>query len=79
MSDKKRQPEEFGLEQNFARLEKTLELLESDELSLEEAFLAYSEGMGILKQCNEQIDRVEKQVWRLNESGQPEEFDNGEQ
>ena len=56
-----------------------MELLESDDLSLEEAFRAYSEGMGILKQCNEQIDRVEKQVLKLNEAGQLEEFDNGEQ
>ena len=79
MSDEKKQSEELGLEQNFARLEQTLELLESDDLSLEDAFRAYSEGMGILKQCNEQIDRVEKQVLKLNEAGQLEEFDNGEQ
>ena len=30
MSDEKKQSEELGLEQNFARLEQTLELLESD-------------------------------------------------
>ena len=75
MSDEKKQSEELGLEQNFARLEQTLELLESDDLSLEEAFRAYSEGMGILKQCNEQIDRVEKQVQILNADGQVTDWD----
>lgn len=71
--------EEFSLEENFARLEETIDKLDSDELPLEEAFRAYSEGMAILKQCNDQIDRVEKQVLKLTEEGQLEEFDNGKQ
>ncbi len=69
--------ETYSLEENFSRLESTMELLEREDLPLEEAFQAYSEGMAILKQCNDQIDRVEKQVLKLNEDGQLEEFDNG--
>lgn len=69
--------ENCSLEENFVRLENTMELLEREDLPLEEAFRAYSEGMAVLKQCNEQIDRVEKQVLKLNEDGQLEEFDNG--
>lgn len=79
MSEEKKKTEEFGLEENFARLEETIERLESDDISLEDAFRAYSTGMGILKLCNDQIDRVEKQVLKLNEEGQLEELDNGEQ
>lgn len=71
--------EDFSLEENFSRLEETIERLDSDELPLEEAFRAYSDGMAILKQCNDQIDRVEKQVLKLTEEGQLEEFDNGKQ
>lgn len=71
--------ENFSLEENFARLEETIDLLENDELPLEEAFRAYSDGMAILKQCNDRIDRVEKQVLKLSEGGQLEELDNGEQ
>ena len=67
----------YTLEENFTRLENTMERLEREDIPLEEAFQAYSEGMAILKQCNEQIDRVEKQVLKLSESGQLEEFDNG--
>ncbi len=70
---------EFSLEENFARLEETIEQLERDDISLEDAFRAYSEGMGILKTCSGQIDRVEKQVLKLNEEGQPEVFAYGEQ
>lgn len=72
-----KEQETYSLEENFARLESTMELLEQEDISLEEAFQAYSRGMAILKQCNDQIDRVEKQVLKLNENGQLEEFDNG--
>lgn len=79
MSEENVRAEEFSLEENFARLEETIEQLEDDDISLEDAFRAYSEGMTILKQCNDQIDRVEKQVLKLNEEGHLEEFENGEQ
>lgn len=69
--------ETYSLEENFSRLEDTMERLEREDISLEEAFRAYSDGMAILKQCNDQIDRVEKQVLKLNENGQLEEFEDG--
>ena len=74
MSEEARQ---FSLEENFVRLEETIGLLERDDISLEEAFRAYSEGMAVLKQCNDQIDKVEKQVLKLTEEGQLEEFGDG--
>lgn len=74
MSEETRQP---GLEENFARLEEIIAKLEDDDIPLEEAFQAYSQGMTVLKQCNDQIDRVEKQVLKLTEEGQLEEFGNG--
>ncbi len=70
---------ELSLEENFAGLEEIIEKLESDDLPLEEAFMAYSDGMRLLKVCNDQIDRVEKQVLKLTEEGQLEAFENGEQ
>lgn len=71
MSEEKK---EFSLEENFTRLEETIEKLEAEEISLEEAFQAYSTGMSILKECNEQIDRVEKKVLKLSEQGVLEEL-----
>ena len=64
MSEKK-----MTIEENFAKLEQTLELLESEEVSLEAAFAAYTVGMKLLKICNDQIDKVEKQVLKLSEDG----------
>lgn len=70
---------EFSLEENFTRLEELIESLERDDIPLEEAFRAYNEGMTVLKKCNDQIDRVEKQVLKLNGEGQLEEFESGYQ
>lgn len=76
MAGKKKSEEQTALtlEQNFEKLEGTIELLEDENLSLEEAFAAYSEGMTLLKLCNEQIDRVEKKVLKLAEDGGLEEL-----
>ncbi len=68
----------YTLEENLKRLEDTIGILEKEDIPLEEAFRAYSAGMEILKQCSGQIDRVEKQVLKLNEEGILEEFDNGD-
>ncbi len=64
----------MSLELKFAQLEETLEKLEQDELSLEESFAAYAKGMELLKQCNEEIGKVEKKVLVLSEEGNLEEF-----
>jgi len=58
------------LEDKFAKLEETVEKLESEDISLEDSFRIYKEGMELLKQCNEEIDKVEKQVMQLNEAGE---------
>ena len=47
--------QELSLEENFARLEEMIEKLREDDLPLEEAFRAYSQGMAILKQCDGQM------------------------
>ena len=68
---------ELSLEENFSRLEELIDLLESEDISLEEAFGAYSRGMELIKRCNVQIDMVEKQVLKLGSDGQTEEFEYG--
>ena len=64
-----------SLEENFSAVEELIGQLEAEDISLEEAFTAYSKGMNLLKQCSEQIDRVEKQVMKLNEEGGLEPLD----
>nr|WP_318684763.1 exodeoxyribonuclease VII small subunit [uncultured Acetatifactor sp.] len=56
-----------GLEENFEALGQIVEQLEREDISLEEAFEVYSRGMELLKECNSQIDRVEKEVLKLGQ------------
>lgn len=64
----------MSLEETFEKLEETIDRLEAEDISLEESFLAYQEGMKLLKQCNDTIDKVEKQVLALNKDGELDEF-----
>lgn len=66
---------EYSLEENFVRLEQVIGDLEKEDITLEEAFSAYSRGMAILKACNEQIDSVEKRVLKLTEEGALQELE----
>ncbi len=58
------------LEDDFKKLEEIIERMEHEDLSLEDSFKAYEEGMRIVLSCNEQIDKVEKQLIILNEKNQ---------
>ncbi len=71
MSEEKRP---LSLEENFSLLEQVIQRLEDEDIALEDAFSAYSEGMRILKECNEQIDKVEKKVLKLTEDGELQEL-----
>ncbi|MDE6531783.1 MAG: exodeoxyribonuclease VII small subunit [Lachnospiraceae bacterium] len=62
------------LEENFKQLEEMIEKLENKEIGLEESFSLYEQGMKLLKQCNDQIDRVEKKVMVMNQNGALDEF-----
>lgn len=66
--------EEFRLEKAFGEIEEILEKLGDRDVSLEDSFVLYRQGMELLKQCNERIDRVEKQMLQLDEEGQIHEF-----
>ena len=76
MAKKKETPEQeqFQLEEAFDRIEALLEKLQDKDVTLEESFGLYQEGMGLLKLCNENIDHVEKQMLQIDEEGQTHEF-----
>lgn len=71
---KKQEAPEMTLEEGFEKLDEILEALENRETTLEESFQNYQRGMELLKQCNEKIDRVEKQMKIINEAGEADEF-----
>ena len=61
--------ETLSIEENFALLDELLKRLEGDELTLEESFETYAKGLELVRQCRERIDKVEKKVLVLEESG----------
>ncbi len=62
------------LEETFAELEEIIRQMEEEELSLEDSFTKYHEGMDLLKSCNDKIDRVEKQMQVIDEEGNTHDF-----
>lgn len=66
--------EDMTLEEAFASLDQVVEALESREISLEDSFRLYQNGMNLLKLCNDKIDRVEKKILVMNEEGDLDEF-----
>ena len=67
---------EISLEELLERLENTVEKLQAPEVSLEESFQLYKQGMDDIKICNEIIDKVEKKVLMLNQEGGLDELGN---
>lgn len=76
MSDKikESQQPETTLEETFEQLDQIVNKLENDNLSLEESFKIYQNGMELLKNCNNKIDKVEKKMMQINENGELSEF-----
>lgn len=58
---------EKTLESSFEELQGIINKLEDSSCTLEESFQLYSDGMKLLKACNDAIDKVEKQVILLEE------------
>lgn len=65
---------ERTLEETFALLDEKIAQLENSEISLEDSFRVYKEGMGLLKDCSSKIDTVEKKMLQINQDGTITEF-----
>ena len=65
---------EIKLEEAFEKLDQILTSLEKTEVSLEDSFVLYQEGMKLLKSCNDSIDKVEKELIILSENGEANEL-----
>ena len=70
MSEKKKE----NLEEMFKDLEELIGRMENVEITLEQTFDLYNNGMELLKKCNLSIDEVEKKVLVLDENGETDEF-----
>lgn len=65
---------EQTLETVFEQLDEIVGKLEGENVSLEESFQLYHNGVDLLKVCNEKIDTIEKKMLILDENGEQHEF-----
>ncbi len=65
---------EFKLEESFEKLNEIIGLLEKPDITLENSFALYQEGMKLLKACNDSIDQVEKELIILSGNGEANEL-----
>ena len=63
------------IEENLARLDEIISKLDNKDTSLEDAFKEYESGIKLVKECNDAIDKVEKDVITLN-GGEDSDKDN---
>lgn len=59
--------EEKSLETSFEEINEIINKLEQEDINLEDSFSLYQEGMKLLKNCNDTIDKVEKKLVILGE------------
>lgn len=64
---------EITLEERMQQTEEILRKMETMELTLQESFRLYREGMEQLQKCSEMIDSVEKQLQIIEEGGNTDE------
>ena len=63
-----------SIEEKFRRLEEITRLLESGDLSLEDALKAYEEGVHLVRACETQLKSTEKKLKVLTDEGTLDEF-----
>lgn len=50
------------IEESFEQIDEVIAKLEDKDTPLEEAFAEYEKGVKLIKECNESLDKVEKQI-----------------
>ncbi len=60
---------DMTLEENMKALDEVIRVLERGELTLEQSFEKYKEGMELLLKCNNSVDKVEKELQILESEG----------
>lgn len=63
-----------NLEAMFQDLEHVITALEGDEVTLEQSFRLYHEGMEMIRICNQSIETIEKKVQVIDQNGEYHEF-----
>ena len=57
-----------SIEALLNELDEITDRMDNDDVTLEESFKLYEKGVKLCKQCNEKIDKVEKQIQIIGEN-----------
>ncbi|MBP3197111.1 MAG: exodeoxyribonuclease VII small subunit [Butyrivibrio sp.] len=66
---------QMSVEEAFSQIEEKIQALEAEDISLEDSFKEYQEGMKLLKYCHEAIAGVEQKIQKIAEDGSLEDFE----
>jgi exodeoxyribonuclease VII small subunit len=75
MAAKKKEEKNMTIEEAFSAIESKIKALEEDDITLEDSFRQYQEGMELLKYCHETIESVEQKVQAIAKDGSLEDFE----
>lgn len=64
----------LSLEEAFEKLDETIQKMESEDVTLEQSFALYKDGIELVEKCSKEIDLVEKKVLELSGNGAVNEF-----
>lgn len=70
--------ENLSVEEAFKRVDDVISAMQEDDISLEDSFRRYKEGMDLLKAATAMIDKVEKEALKISEDGELEAFEDEE-
>ena len=74
MEENSTQEKQPTIEEAFAKVQELLSEMSKEDVTLEQAFSNYEEGMKLIRYCNKKIDSVEQKVRKLNQDGSMDEF-----
>lgn len=58
----------MSINETFEKLDSLLRDMENPELSLEDSFEKYNEGLKLIRQCSDSIEKIEQQLTILEEN-----------
>ena len=58
--------ENLTIEQSFEQLDKIIAQMQTEELSLEDTFRLYKQGIALVEGCNKKIEKIQYEIQKLN-------------
>ncbi len=74
MEEEKKETSESNIDGLLAQVEECIGRLEDPQISLEDSFRYYEEGVRKLKLCGEKVEQIEKKMLMINGQGELEDF-----